>query len=225
MVLFFHSSPLSSFLVDCALFWCSIPYIFWKLLFQQSIWSIWRPFMCILWSVRFFVTFWESTGSISWNLVQRVNERLSHTDELALPICLLVLKTNHHHVKQNQTIILITTGICIWKCEKALIGLLAPRFNISAIKGTSAVGLGRNFQPFLQPHFHLFFLTSYFHSYLFLCHDFFDKILIFFILLSVLAMWMGPSIWVHLPMFLQTTSLHTRTPFPTNWEGFWGKWR
>ena len=121
--------------------------------------------------------------------------------------------------------IIIISGLCIWKCEKALIGLLAPRFNISAIKGTSAVGLGRNFQPFLQPHFYLFFLTSYFHSYLFLCHDFFDKILIFFILLSVLAMWMGPSIRVHLPMFLQTTSLHTRTPFPTNEEGCWRKWR
>ena len=25
--------------------------------------------MCILWYVRFFVTFWASTGSISWNLV------------------------------------------------------------------------------------------------------------------------------------------------------------
>ena len=71
--------------------------------------------------------------------------------------------------------IIIITLLCIWKCEKALIGLLAPRFNISAIKGTSAVGLGRNFQPFLQPHFHLFFLTSYFHSYLFLCHDFSTK--------------------------------------------------
>ena len=47
----------------------SIPYIFWKLLFQRLIWHIWGPAMCILWPVRFFVTLWESTGSISWNLV------------------------------------------------------------------------------------------------------------------------------------------------------------
>ena len=53
--------------------------------------------------------------------------------------------------------IIIITLLCIWKCEKALIGLLAPRFNISAIKGTSAVGLGRNFQPFPYLIFVIFF--------------------------------------------------------------------
>ena len=44
-------------------------YIFWKLFFQPLIWHIWRPPTCILWSVRFFVTFWDWTGSINWNLV------------------------------------------------------------------------------------------------------------------------------------------------------------
>ena len=47
----------------------SISYIFWKLLSQRLIWHIWGPATCILWPVRFFVTLWESTGSISWNLV------------------------------------------------------------------------------------------------------------------------------------------------------------
>ena len=47
----------------------SIPYIFWKLLFQRLIWHIWGPATSILWPVRFFVTLWESTGCISWNLV------------------------------------------------------------------------------------------------------------------------------------------------------------
>ena len=32
--------------------------------------------MCILWSVQFFVTFWDWTGSISWNLVKIKYHRL-----------------------------------------------------------------------------------------------------------------------------------------------------
>ena len=117
--------------------------------------------------------------------------------------------------------IIIITLLCIWKCEKALIGLLAPRFNISAIKGTSAVGLGRNFQPFLQPHFHLFFLTSYFHSYLFLCHDFSTKS-------SFSSTSCRCCEWAHLSEFISQCfsklPLYTLGPFPTK-EGCWGKWR
>ena len=44
----------------------------WKLLFQRLIWHIWGPATCILWPVRSFVILWESTGSISWNLVRGV---------------------------------------------------------------------------------------------------------------------------------------------------------
>ena len=40
-----------------------------KLLFQRLIWHIWGPSTCILWSLRFFVTLWDWTGSISRNLV------------------------------------------------------------------------------------------------------------------------------------------------------------
>ena len=59
----------SIFLAKRSIVAYSIPYIFWKLLFQRLIWHIWGPATCILWPVRFFVTLWESTGSISWNLV------------------------------------------------------------------------------------------------------------------------------------------------------------
>ena len=40
--------------------------ILWKLLIWRFLWYIWGPATCILWAVRFFVTFWEWTGSISW---------------------------------------------------------------------------------------------------------------------------------------------------------------
>ena len=63
---FLHKFDFPSQSVNYCLF---IPYILWKLLFQRLIWHIWGPSTCILWSVRFFVSFWESTGSISWNLV------------------------------------------------------------------------------------------------------------------------------------------------------------
>ena len=34
---------------------------------------IWGPCTCILWLVRFFVTLWSATHSISWNLVVRIS--------------------------------------------------------------------------------------------------------------------------------------------------------
>ena len=55
-----------------------ILYIFWKLLFQPLIWHIWIPIMCILWSVLFCLTFWDWTGSISWNLVVNKNATWAH---------------------------------------------------------------------------------------------------------------------------------------------------
>ena len=58
----------SIFLAKRSIVAYSIPYIFWKLLFQRLIWHILGPAKCILWPVRFFATFWKSTGSISWNL-------------------------------------------------------------------------------------------------------------------------------------------------------------
>ena len=58
----------SFFLAQRAIVAYGLAYIFWKLLFQRIIWHIWGPATCILWPVRFFVRFWESTCSISWNL-------------------------------------------------------------------------------------------------------------------------------------------------------------
>ena len=63
---FLHKIDFPRQMVNYCLF---IPYIFWKQLFQRLIWHIWIPSTCILWSVRFFVTFWDWTVSISWNLV------------------------------------------------------------------------------------------------------------------------------------------------------------
>ena len=65
-VFFLHKIDFPGQAVNFCLF---ILYIFWKLLFQPLIWHIWIPSTCILWSVRFFVTFWDWTGSISLNLV------------------------------------------------------------------------------------------------------------------------------------------------------------
>ena len=59
----------SIFLAKRSIVAYSIPYIFWKLLFQRLIWHIWGLATCILWPVRFFVTLWFATGSISWNIV------------------------------------------------------------------------------------------------------------------------------------------------------------
>ena len=55
-------------------------------------------------------------------------------------------RASKNHVSTFLTMIIMIM-IIIWKCERALIGLLAPRFNIAAIKGSSAVRVGRNFQP------------------------------------------------------------------------------
>ena len=57
----------SIFLAKRSIVAYSIQYIFWKLLSWRLIWYIWGPSTCIQWPVRFFVTFWEWTGSISWN--------------------------------------------------------------------------------------------------------------------------------------------------------------
>ena len=43
--------------------------ILWKLLIWRFLLYIWGPATCILWAVRFFVTLWSATGSVSWNLV------------------------------------------------------------------------------------------------------------------------------------------------------------
>ena len=48
-------------------------HIFWKLLIWRFIWYIWGPSTCILWPVRFFVTLWFATGSISWNHVLNIS--------------------------------------------------------------------------------------------------------------------------------------------------------
>ena len=58
-----------NFLAKRSTFAYSMSYIFWKLFVWRLIWYVWGPSMRILWPVRFFVTKWESTGSISWNLV------------------------------------------------------------------------------------------------------------------------------------------------------------
>ena len=59
--------------------------------------------------------------------------------------------TNTERASKNHVSTFLTMNsmimIIIGKCERALIGLLAPRFNIAAIKGSSAVRVGRNFQP------------------------------------------------------------------------------
>ena len=81
-----NSCTKSIFLAKRSIFAYSIPYIFWKLLLQRLIWHIWGPAMCILWPVRFFVTLWESTGSISWNLVVKNSSQCI--------ICML-LKASH----------------------------------------------------------------------------------------------------------------------------------
>ena len=49
---------------------------FWGIYFMKTIflvkrwiYLIWGPSICILWSVNFFVTSWDRSGTTSWNLV------------------------------------------------------------------------------------------------------------------------------------------------------------
>ena len=44
-----------------------------KLMIDLTHSHIWGPCTCILWLVRFFVTLWSATDSISWNLVVRIS--------------------------------------------------------------------------------------------------------------------------------------------------------
>ena len=59
----------SIFLAKRSIFAYSMSRASWKLLIWLFIWYFRGPSTCILWPVRFFVTLWSATGSISWDLI------------------------------------------------------------------------------------------------------------------------------------------------------------
>ena len=91
----------SIFLAKRSVFAYSISHFFWKILVWRFIWYIWGPSMCILWPVRFFVTLWFATGSISWNHVVKNGECIRFPQNLLAYCSLFVIgdRKDRHYIQ------------------------------------------------------------------------------------------------------------------------------